>query len=85
MKTIHVSTIDAKAEFSDIINRVSHHQEHIILTRRGKEIAAIIPIEDYSRLQQNQNQNDLHEAVDALQEARSEGSMALETFKAGIG
>lgn len=85
MTTTHISTIEAKEEFSELINRVSHHKERIILTRRGKEIAAIVPLEDFAHLQQTQSKNDLEEAVEALQEARNQGTVTLEDFKAEIG
>ena len=85
MTISHISTIDAKEEFSDLINRVTHHKERIILTRRGKEIAAIIPLEDFVQLQKNLNQSDLEEAAAALQEARGQGSMSLEEFQTEIG
>jgi prevent-host-death family protein len=83
--TSSISTADAKEEFSEIINRVAHNKERIILTRRGKEIAAIVPLEDLHWLQKSQNKNDLDEAVLALQEARSQGTITLEELKAEIG
>lgn len=82
MTTTHISTIDAKEEFSELINRVSHNKERIILTRRGNEIAAIVPLEDFFLLEQKQNKNDLEAALEALQEARNQGTMTLEDFKA---
>ncbi len=85
MTTSYVSTLDAKEEFSELINRVSHNKERIILTRRGKEIAVIIPIEDFQHLQKSQSKNDLDEAVEALQEARNLGTMSLEDLKAKVG
>lgn len=85
MTTTYVSTIDAKEEFSELINRVSHNKERILLTRRGKEIAAIVPLEDFHYLQASQNKLDLDEAVEALQEARTQGTIALDDFKAEIG
>ncbi len=85
MTTSHISTIDAKEEFSDLINRVSHYKERIVLTRRGKEIAAIVPIEDLAHIQQTQNKNDLDEAVEAFQEARTQGSTSLDDLKEKIG
>lgn len=85
MTTYSVNTIDAKEEFSELINRVSHSKERVILTRRGKEIAAIVPIEDLQMLQQSQNQTDLHEAYEALKEARAQGSTTLEDLKNKVG
>ena len=85
MTLFSINTVDAKEEFSELINRVSHHKERIILTRRGKEIAAIIPIDDFHLLQSSQNKHDLEEAVDALKEARHKGTTSLEELKEEIG
>jgi len=85
MTTTQISTLEAKEHFSDLINRVSHHKERIILTRRGKEIAAIISIEDLNELQNKQNQQDLTDAVQALKDARSHGTISLEELKKEIG
>jgi prevent-host-death family protein len=85
MTMTYLTTIEAKEEFSELINRVTHNKERIVLTRRGKEIAAIISFEDFQDLQQTQNKNDLDQAVEALQEARSKGSVTLEDFKAELG
>jgi prevent-host-death family protein len=83
--TSYLNTLEAKEEFSELINRVSHHKEHIVLTRRGKEIAAIIPHDDFLLLQKSLRKSDLDDAMEALQEARSKGAMTLEDFKTQIG
>ena len=80
-----ISTANAKQEFSELIHRVSHGKERIILTRRGQEIAAIIPVEDLLLLQNSQDKTDLQEAIDALKEARREGTTSLETLKEELG
>lgn len=85
MTTTSINTVDAKEEFSELVNRVSHNKERIILTRRGKEIAAIVPYEDLLWLQESQNKNDLHEAVEALKEAREKGTIPLEDLKEELG
>lgn len=85
MSTTYVNTIDAKEEFSELINRVSHNKERIVLTRRGKEIAAIVPLEDLLFLQKSQSKNDLDEALEALQEARSQGTTSLAELVKEIG
>lgn len=81
MTTTYVSTIEAKEGFSELINRVFHQNERIVLTRRGKEIVAIVPFEDFQQLQISQSKNDLNEAVEALKEARNHGTTTLEDFK----
>lgn len=85
MTTTSINTIDAKEQLSDLLNRVSQSKERIILTRRGKEIAAIISIEDLAHLEQKQSEHDLEDAMDALKLTRSQGSISLETLKERIG
>lgn len=80
MTTTIINTIEAKEEFSDLLSRVSHQKERIILARRGKEIAAIIPIEDLHRLQSTEQQSDLSEAIEALQEVRTKGTIPFDTL-----
>lgn len=76
-----VSTIEAKEQFADLINRVSHSKERIILTRRGKEIAALISMEDFKLLQDNQDKQELREASESLKEARQVGTTTIEQLK----
>ena len=83
--TTSISTVDAREKFSELINRVSHNKERIVLTRRGKDVAAIVPLEDLLALQDSQNKLDLQEAVDALKEARNIGTVPLEILKKEIG
>lgn len=85
MSAYTVSTAEAKEDFTDLINRVSHHNEHIVLTRRGKEVAALIPMQDLLLLQSVKNKNDLEEAVEALKESRNTGATSLEDVIDEIG
>lgn len=80
-----ITTADAKEDFAELINRVAHNKERIILTRRDKQVAAIIPIEDLALLQASQNKHDLYDAVESLKESRSKGTITLDTLKDEIG
>jgi len=85
MTTTSMNTAHAKEEFSELINRVINNKERIILTRRDKEIAAIIPIEDFLIFQASQSKSDLQEAADALKEARSQGTISINDLNDKIG
>jgi prevent-host-death family protein len=85
MTTTYVSTADAKEEFAELISRVSHYKDHIILTRRGNEVAAIVPLEDLHLLQHQRSKNELEQAVEALQEARNQGTLSLADLKKEVG
>jgi prevent-host-death family protein len=85
MTTTSINTVDAKEEFTELVNRVAHNKERIILTRRGKDIAVIIPIEDLQLLQSSQDKQDLNDAAEALRDARQHGSITLDALKEQIG
>jgi len=82
--TTTFTTAEAQDQFSEIINQVVHNKDHIVLTRRGKEVAAIIPVEDLALLQDLQNKHDLQEALNALKEAREQGGISIDKVKAEI-
>jgi prevent-host-death family protein len=85
MTTTLMNTVEAKEHFADLVSRVAHNKERIILTRRGKEIAAIIPLDDLKLLMESQDKHDLREAIDALKEARNNGTVTLEQLKEDLG
>ena len=49
MSLINVSI--ARAEFPEILNRVAYGKERIVVSRRGKPLAAMVPIEDLHLLE----------------------------------
>ena len=85
MTTSFINTVEAKEQFTDLINRVAHNKERIILTRRGKEIAAVVSLEDFKLILTSQDKHDLQEAIDALKEARQVGTTSLENIKEETG
>ncbi len=42
---------NARDSFSDTMNRVAYRGERIVLQRRGKAIAALVPVADFERLE----------------------------------
>lgn len=80
-----VSTVDARDNLSDLVNRAAFGGERIILTRRGKELAAIVPIEDVRWMEELEDRIDIADADAALEEAREKGTISLEEFKAQLG
>jgi len=47
METIPLTK--AKAILSGLVERLIHRKEHIVITKRGKPVAALIPYEDWER------------------------------------
>ena len=52
----------AREEFSDTLKRVAYSHERIVLRRRGKDVAALVPLEDLALLEQLEDRIDIEEA-----------------------
>ena len=63
-----ISTVDARKQFADIINKVAYGDSSIILTRHGEDIAAIVSIEELHFLQQIEDSIDIEDARKAMEE-----------------
>ena len=77
----------ARDTFSDTLNRVAYRGERIVLHRRGKDLAAIVPIEDLKLIQRVEDEIDLREAKKALAEMKRKGlkPMAYERVRERLG
>lgn len=53
---------EAREEFSTTVNRVAYGGERVILTRHGKRVAAVVPIEDLELLESLEDALDVEEA-----------------------
>ncbi|MDJ0762419.1 MAG: type II toxin-antitoxin system prevent-host-death family antitoxin [Myxococcota bacterium] len=42
---IETGVAEIKRRFSELLNRVALNKEHVVIQRRGKRIAAIVPID----------------------------------------
>jgi prevent-host-death family protein len=85
MAMAHVNTVNARAQFSDIINRAAFGKERVTLTRRGKEIVAVVPIEDVKLLEALEDKIDLEEARAALAESKKKGTVSWDKIKKELG
>ena len=64
-----VSTSKARVDFAEMINQVAYGGERVVLDRHGKPIAAIIPIDDLTCLEEIENRMDIDAAQRALAES----------------
>ncbi len=71
-----------REEFSETLNRVAYKGERIVLERRGKDVAALVPVEDLVLLERLEDRMDLEVARKALEEP---GSVSLGELKAELG
>ncbi|MBE0574941.1 MAG: type II toxin-antitoxin system Phd/YefM family antitoxin [Desulfuromonadales bacterium] len=63
---------EARDHLSEVVDRVRYTHEHVILTKRGKEVGAIVSIEDLKLLEVFEDQLDIDMARKALAEAGEE-------------
>jgi len=68
MNSQTVNSKRARKDFADNINRVSYGHERITITRYGKDVAAIIPIEDLRFLEEIEEKLDRKAIQEALEE-----------------
>ena len=70
-------TSRAREEFADTIKRVIHGRERIILRRRGKNIAALVPLEDLALLEEMEDRVDVQKSEKILAEMEAGGTKAI--------
>lgn len=73
---------DVRNDFADTLNRVSYGGERIILHRRGKDVAALVPLEDLELLRELEDRLDVEAARKALKE---KGSVSIEELREQLG
>ena len=66
--TITISAVEARKNFSDIVNKVIYGKESVILTRRGEGVAALVSMDELKLLQQIEDYIDIEDAYKALAE-----------------
>jgi prevent-host-death family protein len=76
-----LSTVLARNDFSTVINRAAFGKERVILARRGRPIAAVVPIDDVKLLLALEDRVDLADAIAAEREVLEKGATSLADLK----
>ena len=79
------TTVKARESFSEVINRSAYGKERIVLTRRGKEVAAVVPVEDLKLLEELENRLDLEAIEQALADPENKKSIPWDQVKKELG
>jgi prevent-host-death family protein len=46
MAVTAVSVAEARSDLAELLNRVAYGKERLVITRHGRELAALVPVED---------------------------------------
>ena len=73
----HLPAGKVRQDFAETVNRVAYGGERIVLHRRGRNLVALIPIEDLGLLEELEDRQDAEEARKALAEAKAKGEKPI--------
>jgi len=68
MKRTIFTTVEARNAFSEVINSAAYGKDRIALTRRGKTIAYVVPVDDVEALEAIEDRIDAEAGRKALEE-----------------
>ena len=71
--------------FADAINRAAFGNERVLLRRRGRAVAAVIPIDDLRLLEALEDRIDLVDARAALAQANKKGAQTFDAMLKDLG
>ena len=76
---------EVRHNLAEVINQVAYGKERVLITRHGKQLVALVPVEDYQLLEDLEDRIDLEKTRAALEEAKSQGTVPWEQVKAELG
>ena len=71
--------------FADAINRAAFGNERVLLRRRGRAVAAVVPLNDLRLLEALENRIDLVDARSALAQVSKKGAQSLDAILKELG
>jgi len=80
-----MKTSEARENLAEVLNRVAYAKDRVRIMRRGKAIAAVVPIEDLELIEHLENEIDIREARKSLAEGERKGSIPWAEVKKELG
>ena len=68
---------EVRAHLADALNRVAYGKERLVVHRRGKALAALVPVEDLEAIERIEDEIDTREADKALRAYRKSRKAAV--------
>jgi prevent-host-death family protein len=82
---VKVEATAARNAFSDILNKVAYGRDRVVIERRGKVVAALVPVEDLRLLELLEDRLDVEAARKALANPKNRVRVPWEKVKASLG
>lgn len=76
---------EVRNDFAVTLNRVAYGKDRVVLHRRGKDLAAIIPMDDLALLEALEDYMDVEEARKALADPRNRKRIPWTKVKTKLG
>ncbi len=80
-----MTATEARDDFAAVVNHAVYGKERVLLTRRGRELAAVVPVEDVLLLEALEEYLDVAAAHEALASPENRERIPWEQVKAGLG
>lgn len=77
----NVSTADARRQLAELLNRSAYGKERFVVTRHGKEMVAIVPVEDLDLLEKVRRLLRRRDVRDALREVDDDDLVPWEELR----
>lgn len=80
-----ISTAETRKHMAELLNRAAYGGERFVVTRHGKELAAIVPLSDVTLLDRLRSLLDQKEFEAAVDEVKSAGTRSWDDVKRDLG
>ncbi len=79
-----VTTAEARKQLAELVNRVAYGKERVVLTRHGRELAAVVPLEDLRLLERLRGRLTRRQVQRALKEVQERGAVPWEALREAL-
>lgn len=80
----HVSTGEARRNLAELLNRSAYGGERFVVTRHGKELVAIVPVEEASLLERVRGFLEEQDVEAALREIARSGTVPWDEVRRAL-
>lgn len=82
VSSTRVAAREARLSLAELLNRVAYRGERIVLHRRGRDAAALVPVEDLRLIEELEDRIDVEEAKRILAQMKRTGERPIPWSKA---